>query len=388
MQEYKDRRYSGLTGKARWLRDLFAGLPEEANQIYEQARDNYVAGCGRSSPTSPTPSPPSWPGQAAHRRRPRRSAGRGRANSRPTCRPSAAAAAGEFAGKFDELRESVDDKGTELVDTLATKYTDALKGVDDEIAAEKEKNKGLVDKAVDAVKGVIKTIMELKHLLLGVLAQGGGRDRRDSQGPDRVPRQPGRRRGRRPQALHEERRPPPATGILRWLLGTGRGRSPTARELRHPGILMMIATLLGLLGQHPRADRPQGPRPGRPRRRDRGPWSSEPSKAQGVAGLWNDLKARVGDLKKDLIGKLVEYLLPTVIIAGVTWIVSLLNPASAFIRACKMIIDIIRFIVTQARQIIEFVNSVLDAIIAIARGGSGGPCRRWWNAPWRIPSRC
>jgi hypothetical protein len=52
--------------------------------------------------------------------------------------------------------------------------------------------------------------------------------------------------------------------------------------------------------------------------------------------------------------------------------VSLFNPASAFIRACKMIIDIIRFIVTNARQIIEFVNAVLDAVLAIARGGTGG----------------
>ena len=37
-----------------------------------------------------------------------------------------------------------------------------------------------------------------------------------------------------------------------------------------------------------------------------------------------------------------------------------------------MIIDIVRFIVTQGRQIIEFVNAVLDAVIAIASGGGGG----------------
>jgi hypothetical protein len=95
-------------------------------------------------------------------------------------------------------------------------------------------------------------------------------------------------------------------------------------------------------------------------------------KRKGVAGLWDEMKTRVGDLKKDLISNLVSFLLPTIIIAGITWIVSLFNPASAFIRACKMIIDIIRFIVTNARQIIDFVNAVLDAVIAIARGGTGG----------------
>ena len=88
--------------------------------------------------------------------------------------------------------------------------------------------------------------------------------------------------------------------------------------------------------------------------------------------MWEDIKARVGDLKENLFSKITEYLVPTVLTAGITWIISLLNPASAFIKACKMIIDIITFIVTRGAQIIEFVNSVLDAVIAIAAGGSGG----------------
>jgi aminoglycoside phosphotransferase (APT) family kinase protein len=37
-----------------------------------------------------------------------------------------------------------------------------------------------------------------------------------------------------------------------------------------------------------------------------------------------------------------------------------------------MIIDIVRFVVLNARQIIDFVNAVLDAVLAIARGGTGG----------------
>ncbi|MQS39630.1 hypothetical protein FFZ77_29820, partial [Streptomyces katsurahamanus] len=82
-------------------------------------------------------------------------------------------AAAEFEGRFEELAQSVNDKGTELVDTLAARYTDALKAVDSEIAAEKEKNRGLVDKAREAVTGAINTINELRKLLMGVLAKAG-----------------------------------------------------------------------------------------------------------------------------------------------------------------------------------------------------------------------
>jgi len=64
--------------------------------------------------------------------------------------------------------------------------------------------------------------------------------------------------------------------------------------------------------------------------------------------------------------------IPTVIVAGIGWIVSLLTPASAFVRAVKGIIDIVTFVVTQGGQIVQFVNSILDAVVAIANGGGGG----------------
>jgi hypothetical protein len=94
--------------------------------------------------------------------------------------------------------------------------------------------------------------------------------------------------------------------------------------------------------------------------------------SEGIAGATEEIKEQVGDLKTNLLGKISEYLIPTVLVAGITWIVSLLNPASAFIKACKMIIDIVAFIIERGAQIVEFVNAVLDAVIAIAGGAAGG----------------
>ena len=169
LAEYKDRRYSGLDGKWRWVRDQFAGLPDEANQIFDEAREGYIRRMRQViSDVADTI------GAELSRAKDRIAQGRAELQAEVRKLPAGLQAIGkqaaaEFADKFDELTQSVDDKGTELVDTLATKYTEALKAVDEEIAAEKEKNKGLVAKAVDAIKGVINTIMELKRLLLGVL---------------------------------------------------------------------------------------------------------------------------------------------------------------------------------------------------------------------------
>jgi hypothetical protein len=162
-------------------------------------------------------------------------------------------------------------------------------------------------------------------------------------------------------------------GVLAWLLGTG-----GTAGLQMPGsfdvlgILMMLAAMLGLAWPKIRARLVRKV----PNKAVIAAEVAIPllaaTKRRGVAGMWPDLKPRVGDLKKELVNNLVSYLLPTVIIAGITFIASMFNPASAFIRACKMIIDIVRFVVTNARMIIDFVNAVLDAVIAIAKGNTGG----------------
>jgi hypothetical protein len=373
MAEYKDRRYSGWTGKARWLRDKFLGLPTEADLIFVQARDHYVAQMRRViSNIADT--------IAAELGRAKARIAKGRTDLQAEIRrlpgdlqAIGKQAAADFAGKFDELAQSVDDKGTELVDTLATKYTDALKSVDDEIAAEKEKNKGLVDKVVDAVKGVIKTIIELKNLLLGVLAKAAQAVMAIIKDPVGFLRNlvsgvgAGLKQFIRNIGKHLQQ------GLVNWLLGTAAKAGiqlPASFDIK--GILLLIASLLGLTWGAIRARIVRKvPEPAVAAAESAIPLAAK-VKREGVAGMWDDLRSRVGDLKSTLISKVTEYLVPTIIVAGITWVLSLLNPASAFIRACKLIIDIVRFIVERGRQVLEFVNAVLDAVIAIAKGGGGG----------------
>ncbi|MFL6125327.1 hypothetical protein, partial [Actinophytocola sp.] len=373
MRRYKDERYGGWTGWLKWTRDLFAGLPEEANRIYERARDNYLAAMNQLiTDIAGTVE------RELRRAKDRIATGRKDLKAAVDGLPAdlrmiGREAAADFAGRFDELKDTVGDKATELVDALATRYTDAVKSVDDEIAAEKEKNKGLVDKAMDAVGGAITAIIELGRMLMGVL-------RKAVSAIGAILKDPigflgnlvtgvggGLRLFMRNAGHHLEQ------GVLAWLLGTGATAGlqlPTSFDVL--GILLMLAALLGLSWANIRARLVRKvPNQAVTAAETAVPLVAEVKK-RGVAGMWSDLRSRVGDLRKELIGNLVSFLLPTIVIAGITWIVSLFNPASAFIRACKMIIDIIRFIVTNGRQIIEFVNTVLDAVIAIARGGTGG----------------
>ena len=374
MDAYKDKRYSGLVGKGRWLKDKFAGLPEEANQIFVAARAGYVQAMqGVISTVADII------GAELNRAKARIAQGRADLQAAVQKLPKdlqaiGKEAAGEFAGKFDELTQAVDDKGSGLVETLASKYTEALRAVDAEIAAEKEKNKGLIAKAVDAVKGVIETIKNLAAMLMGVLAKA-------AQAVKAIIKDPIGFLGKLVSAVgaglkqfignigaHLQK------GLISWLLGTAAKAGlqlPAKFDLK--GILQLIASLLGLTWGSIRG---RVVAKGVPEQAmtavEAGVPVAQKIQREGIGRVWDDIKERIGDLKTTLITKVSEYLIPTVLIAGITWIVSLLNPASAFIKACKAIIDIVMFIVERGAQIIEFVNAVLDAVIAIAAGGTGG----------------
>ncbi|MEU3449850.1 hypothetical protein AB0H29_21910 [Streptomyces thermolilacinus] len=373
MDEYKDRRYSGATGKLRWVRDLFAGLPAEADRIFQEARDTYVRRMRQVvSDVADT--------IGAELNRAKRRIARGRAEMRDAVRALPAdlraigqRAAAEFTDRFDELTRAVDDKGTQLVDTLATKYTEALKSVDDEIVAEKEKNKGLVAKAVNAVKAVIDTIMELKRLLLAVLAKAAQAVMLILKDPVGFLRNlvsavgAGLRRFLQNIGRHLQQ------GILSWLLGrTAEAGLEVPAKLDTQGVVRMLGGLLGLTWQNIRARiTRKAPEPAVAAAETAVPLLAD-VRRRGVTAMWAELRPRVGDLRKQLLDHVIAYVTPTIVVAGITWVISLLNPASAFVRAVKLIVDFVRFVVTQARQIFAFVHAVLDAVIAIARGGSGG----------------
>lgn len=374
MDAYKDKRYSGLLGKGRWIKDKFAGLPDEANQIFVTARKGYV-----DRMQQVISGVADVIGAELTRAKQRIATGRTELQAAvkglaPELQAIGKEAAGEFAGKFDELTESVNNKGTELVQTLASKYNEALKSVDEEIAAEKEKNKGLVAKAVDAVAGVIKTIMQLKDMLMGVLAKA-------AQAVMAIIKDPIGFLGNLVSAVGAGLKQFMANigehlkkGLVGWLTGAMAGAGlelPAKFDLR--GIVLMVGSLLGLTWASIRGliIKRGVPEPAMGAVEKAVPIVQK-VQAQGLGGLWEEIQDKVGDLKANLFSKISEYLIPTVLMAGITWIISLLNPASAFVRAVKMIIDFVTFIVTQGAQILEFVNSVLDAIIAIAGGGTGG----------------
>ncbi|MCS7477616.1 hypothetical protein ACFFQW_45955 [Umezawaea endophytica] len=372
MAKYKDERYDGVSGAACWTYDLFAGLPAEANTLFLEAKKVYESQMqlviGEVADYIG--------GQLAEAKR-LIAEGRDKVKKKvdsqsPALRKIADEAAKEFGGQFDDLEKSVDEKQQGLVEDLAEKYTAARNAVDEEIKSLQAENKGLWDKAKEAVGGAIETITKLKDMLLGVLARAAG-------SIDLIIKKPIEFLGNLVNAVktgvvnfganivdHLK------AGLKAWLLGSLASAGIEIPEtFDAKGILKMILSILGLTWASVRA---------RILRFIPEPVLSKLESTfevvkilitEGVPGLWKWVVEKLGDLKEMVLGQIKEFVIEKIVKAGITWIISLLNPAAAFIKACKAIYDIVMFFVDKAAQIKEFVDSVLDSIESIARGGVG-----------------
>ena len=171
MDAYKDDRYSGFFGGARWLKDKLFGMPSEVNAFYSDGRAAYLtamdAVIGQVADIV---------GGELNRARLRIAQGRADVRTYVSKLPAdlqqvGKDAEGKLDDQFDQLSSEVDNKQDALVDSLAQKYVQSRDALDSRIEEMKAANRGLVAKALDAVVGVVKTILKLKDMLLNVLSK-------------------------------------------------------------------------------------------------------------------------------------------------------------------------------------------------------------------------
>jgi hypothetical protein len=372
MDAYKEDRYSGLLGKGRWLKDKLMGMPAEVDRFYAQGRNRYLAdmdgAIGRVADVV---------GAELTAARARIAQGKAEVHKYVTSLPKDLQDVGKEAesnlqSQFDQLSSDVDSKQDELVDTLAKKYVEARDALDSRIDEMKAANRGLVDKAIDAVGGVIKTILQLKNMLMGVLAKAAdviGEIIKDPIGflgklIDGVKAGLNRFVGNIAAHLQE--------GLMGWLFGAlGGAGIEIPKTFGLAGIVDLVLQVLGLTYRNIRAR--VAKLVGEPivQRLEQTVDVFKTLATEGVGGLWKWIQDRVGDLEDLVIGQIKSFVIEKVIKAGIVWLIAFLNPAAAFIKACKAIYDIVMFLIERGSEIMSFVSSILDSLGAIAKGAIG-----------------
>ncbi len=377
MRIYKAKRYSGPDGLLRWGWDKLTSLPDEVNIFYVKGRELYLKVMDRVLDEVV--------GIVA---RELTQAKLEIANGKKEIQDYVAKlpqdlqkigqeAAGEIQSQFDDLENTVNSKQDSLIDTLAQKYQENLKAVDERIKKMKEDNKGLIAKAVGAIKGVIETIRKIKAMFAKVFA-------RIAEVVGLILQDPigffknlikGLKDGFNNFVSNIGKHL--QAGLIAWLTGT---LGPVGIQIPDDlfslkGIFSLVMQILGLTWDYIRAKAVKLFGETVVAAMEKGVEIFQVIQREGAAGLWKYVKEQFSNLKEMVMDQIKEMVTTEIIKAGVKWVLSLLNPVAAFIKAAMAIYNIVMFFVERAAQIADFLNSIIDAVAAIAQGAVSGAAK-------------
>lgn len=373
MAAYKAERYEGVSGKLSWIGDAFTGLPDEVNAFFVEGRNLYIEAMRRVIEEIAT-----HVAQELNAAKQQVETGRQEVddcvNSLPDeLKKVGQDAAREINSEFDALSSQVDAKQGELVDSLAQKYKESVETVDNKIQAMKAANRGLVDIAMDAVVGVVETVMEVKAALTNILSAA-----MDAVGAilmDPIGFLSNLINGVSQGVTNfmTKIQDYMTTGFVEWLTGamTSAGIEMPEDVFSLEGIFSITTQALGLTWNFIRERAVNILGEGPVKAIEEGFEVFQVLKTDGVAGAWEYLKEEFSDLKETILGSITEMLISEVVQSGIQYILSLLTPAGAFVKAAMMIVDIAQFFIRQGGQLMELVAAFTQSVSALAAGAVG-----------------
>ena len=88
----------------------------------------------------------------------------------------------------------------------------------------------------------------------------------------------------------------------------------------------------------------------------------------GPAAAWERIRESLSNLREMVMEQIMAFVQHNIVMAAVTRLVSMLNPAGAFIQAIIAIYNTVMFFVERLRQIAQVAAAFIDSIAAIASG--------------------
>ncbi|MEM6269584.1 MAG: DUF4157 domain-containing protein [Bacteroidota bacterium] len=280
-----------------------------------------------------------------------------------------------FKDQYADLEDAVYDKQDELAADLAKSYKEnvdslreSFEKIRDEIAA------GWIGKAFQALMWVINKIIEIYQMLFELLAavvEAIGSIISDPIGflSNLIN---GISEGFNNFIANIKKHI--VTGLIEWLTGSLGGVGITLPDniFSLSGVFNLVLQILGLTWDYfrNRAVKMLGEKV--VAAMEYGFELFQKIRTGGLQALWDEIKEKFQDLQTVVMDAIRDMVITKVIEAGIKWIMGLLNPAGAFIKAAMLIVDIARFFIERAAQIFELVRAFTDGIRAIARGDVGG----------------
>ena len=277
----------------------------------------------------------------------------------------------DFNDQYADLEDSVYEKQEELASDLAQSYKENVDVLQEKFDEIKEKvSAGWIGAAFNALAGVIKTILKIKDLLLNLLSAAVSAIGAIISDPIGFLGNliSGIKQGFVDFGSNIKQHM--IKGLIEWLTGSlgNVGITMPDNLFSLSGIFSLVTQMLGLTWDYFRSKAVK--LLGEPvvNGMEKAVEVFQIVKKDGVTGLWEYIKDQFTNLKEMVMDAIRDMIITKVIEAGIKWIMGLLSPAGAFVKAAMMIIDIVKFFVERAAQIFELVTAFINSIKALAAG--------------------
>jgi len=381
MSDYKRRRYSGVIGKGRWLKDRWFDLPSTVNRFYEDGKKQYIKDMDGVLVNIANRVETVLKEAKEEIKTGIKEIAEYVETLDKSVKSAAQDTLDDVNSQFKDLEEGVDDKKKELARSMAKKYKESRDKLDERIKELKAANRGLLSRFVAKIKEIIQILRDFKNRIGAILQKGAGVIRAIVKNPigflgnllGAVKKGFNQFSGRILAHLKK--------GLMDWLFGTmTKAGIQLPTDFSVKSIFGLVMQILGLTpeGIKQRVVRIIGEKnAGRIEKA----WSIISTLvSKGPAGLWEEIKAYLGNFKEMVIGGIRDWLITKVIEQGVIWVVSLFNPASALIKAIKLIYDVVMFFVENINRIMDLVNAVIESVSMIVAGKTGAAANWIENA--------
>lgn len=381
MSAYKRRRYSGVIGKGKWLKDRWFDLPSSVNRFYEDGKKQYIKDMDGVLVNIADRVETVLKEAKDEIKTGKKEIADYVETLDKNVKAGAQDALDDVNSQFKDLEEGVDDKKKELARSMAKKYKESREKLDERIKELKAANRGLLSRFIAKIKEIIKILRDFKNRISAILQKGAGVIRSIIKSPisflgnllGAVKKGFNQFSGKILTHLKK--------GLMDWLFGTmtkAGVQLPTDFSVK--SIFGLVMQVLGLTpdGIKQRVVRIVGEKnTGRVEKA----WSVISTLvSSGPAGLWEEIKGYLGNFKEMVISGIRDWLITKVIEQGVIWVVSLFNPASALIKAIKLIYDVVMFFVENINRIMDLVNAVIESVSMIVAGKTGAAANWIENA--------
>lgn len=372
--DYKLKRYLLMPGGSLlWLRDQILDLPPEVNRFYEAGRKLFTSAMDALAVKVANlverelAAAKNEVAQAQNR------IAAAQAALSPAVRARGAQLTADYADKFGELKSGIEDKKQQLAEGLAQKYKEAFDKADEALKSIQDANKGLVAQAKEKIAEVAKALMEFKDRLMGILRKG-------QDTIDLILDNPGGFLSNLIAAVkggfsafagriwdHLKK------GFMKWLFGAlGNAGIEIPGDLSLVSILKLVLGVLGITYDRMRAKAVKLLGPTAVAVIEKLVGYLQTLIGGGPAALWEQVKGDLASLKDMVLGAIQDWIVTTIVQKAIAKVVSMFNPVGAIIQAIMMIVNVVMFVIERAAQIMEFVESVINSIHAIATGAIGG----------------